>query len=166
MGVALADYVATLTGGFWRSTAWAPIADESTIANVAAAIAVGLNEESFSREFEAIVTYQPQVELRDLEDLRVSVVPGGSDIVRVTRAHQYERLTVEIGLQQRVETDAEIGRLMRLGDEILAWIERTRTFADARVIDVAKAPQYSAEHITIRACTVLITVSLIAELGE
>ena len=58
------------------------------------------------REYKAELLYFPEFELRDLDDLRIVVVPAGTQYKTLSRAAHEELPKVQIGILKRCREDA------------------------------------------------------------
>ncbi len=97
----------------------------SIVTDVADAVAEELNAGSFSQAFTAARLVLPRFELKDLTELKVSVVPRTLDISGATRAACQYAAGVDIGIQKKVQ-DIEAGtdELGLLVDEITDFLRQ------------------------------------------
>lgn len=114
----------------------------SDILNLAHAVAEDL------REYKAELLYFPEFELRDLDDLRIVVVPAGTQYKTLSRAAHEELPKVQIGILKRCREDAL--------DEMLCFAEKlglgflNRKLAGGTCVSVIYNPIYSPEHLRER----------------
>ena len=62
------------------------------------------------KEYKAELLYFPEFELRDLDDLRIVVVPAGTQYKTLSRAAHEELPKVQIGILKRCREDATFPR--------------------------------------------------------
>ena len=114
----------------------------SEIIRIAEAVAESLEK------YHAEVLLCPEFELRDLDDLRVVVVPHSTEYKTVSRGRNEEILKVQIGFLKR-------GSEENL-DDLLQTIEKiglgflNRKLGGATCVCVAYNPIYSPEHLRER----------------
>lgn len=114
----------------------------SEIIRIAEAVAESLEK------YHAEVLFFPEFELRDLDDLRVVVVPHSTEYKTVSRGRNEEILKVQIGFLKR-------GSEENL-DDLLQTIEKiglgflNRKLGGATCVCVAYNPIYSPEHLRER----------------
>ena len=103
------------------------------------------------REYKAELLYFPEFELRDLDDLRIVVVPAGTQYKTLSRAAHEELPKVQIGILKRCREDAEDAL-----DEMLCFAEKlglgflNRKLAGGTCVSVIYNPIYSPEHLRER----------------
>ena len=87
---------------------------------IADAVVEQLNAGGFSRQFTATRKYLPSYRLRDLKDLRVTVVPTAVNEQSESRQTPRLEYEVQIGIQQQVDLDdaSSIDPLVALAEEI------------------------------------------------
>ena len=99
-------------------------------------------------EYHAEVMFFPEFELRELEAMRVAVVPTGTEYKTVSRSSHEELLKVQIGFLKRGCED-ELPELLQLV-EGLGLVFLNRKLAGATCVGVAYNPIYSPEHLRER----------------
>lgn len=114
----------------------------SNVVNLAVAVADAL------AEYNAEVLYFPSFDLRDLETMRVIVVPINPEYKKVSRAAHEELLKVQIGFLKRGCED-ELDTLLQTVEGLgLSFLEKK--LANATCVCVAYNPIYSPEHLRER----------------
>lgn len=99
-------------------------------------------------DYHAEVLLSPEFELRELEEMKVAVVPLSTEYKSVSRTAHEEILKVQIGFLKRA-TEAELDELFRTVEQIgLGFLNRK--LAGATCIGVAYNPIYSPEHLRER----------------
>ncbi|HNX04243.1 MAG TPA: hypothetical protein PKI32_02005 [Opitutales bacterium] len=99
-------------------------------------------------EYHAEVMFFPEFELRELEAMRVAVVPTGTEYKTVSRSSHEELLKVQIGFLKRGCED-ELPELLQLVEGLgLGFLNRK--LAGATCVGVAYNPIYSPEHLRER----------------
>lgn len=114
----------------------------SEVVNLAVAVAC------FLTEYNAEVLYFPTFDLRDLDDLRVVVVPNSTEYKTVSRERHEEILKVQIGFLKR-GSEENLDDLLRIVEKIgLGFLNRK--LGGATCVCVAYNPIYSPEHLRER----------------
>ncbi len=99
-------------------------------------------------EYHAEVMFFPEFELRELEAMRVAVVPTGTEYKTVSRSSHEELLKVQIGFLKRGCED-ELPELLQMVEGLgLGFLNRK--LAGATCVGVAYNPIYSPEHLRER----------------
>ena len=114
----------------------------SEVVNLAVAVA------GFLTEYNAEVLYFPTFDLRDLDDLRVVVVPNSTEYKTLSRERHEEILKVQIGFLKR-GSEENLDDLLRIVEKIgLGFLNRK--LGGATCVCVAYNPIYSPEHLRER----------------
>jgi len=126
----------------------------STVIDVADAVVASLNAPGapgFALPFTAVRKYVPAVELSDLADLNVTVVPKAAEITTATRTSSYFDCTIDIGIQRRVNPDepAELDALADLAEQIVDHLrlKPLEALPEAAWMDIAHEPVFATEHL-------------------
>ena len=114
----------------------------SNIVDLAAAVADSL------ADYNAEVLYFPTFDLRDLETMRVIVVPVNPEYKTVSRSAHEELLKVQIGFLKRGCEDDLSGLLQTV--EALGLSFLNKKLQNATCVCVAYNPIYSPEHLRER----------------
>lgn len=99
-------------------------------------------------EYQAELLYSPEFELRELETMRVVIVPTGTEYKTLSRASHEELLKVSIGILKRATEDSL--------PELLQFVEGlglgflNRKLLEATCVGVAYNPIYAPEHLRER----------------
>ena len=129
----------------------------SLVINVADAVKVELNaapEGTFSLAFIAERRVLPEFELKDLTELKVTVVPKRLEITGATRAASQYEITIDIGVQKKLtpgsgDVDTKVTALLTLVDQIADYLRR-RPLIDlpgVTWVSIANDPVYAPEHL-------------------
>jgi restriction endonuclease Mrr len=119
----------------------------ATIIALAEAVVTELNAATFSQDFTALRYYTVLFELKDMETLRVSVVPRSLASTALDRSKDSYEYQIDIAIQKRDNgTLAASDALMQLVEEIADHMKNI-TLADCRCVGVANAPIYSPDHL-------------------
>ena len=114
----------------------------SEVLNIANAVAAELSD------YHAEVLFFPEFELRELEEMRVVVVPTGTEYKTLSRAVHEELPKVQIGFLKRGCED-ELPELLQLVEGLgLGFLNRR--LAGAMCVCVAYNPIYLPEHLRER----------------
>ena len=121
----------------------------AVITDIADAVVAELNATQFSQPFEAKRCYLPRFDLAEMKDVHVTVVPKGVTVLPGTRAHNQHDYEVDVAVQKKAATDAEIDPLMRLVEEIADHFRGKRLNAMSNVAwaGTANSPIYAPEHL-------------------
>ena len=121
----------------------------STISSIANAVVDELNTAEFSLEFEATTTLLPTFELKELQTLKVTVVPRSQVFNRVGRGSSGREIEIDIGIQKKFSGDSEAEPLLSLVEEIAAHFDGKRLAQFDRAIcsHITNEPVYAPEHI-------------------
>ncbi|MPM41397.1 hypothetical protein SDC9_88052 [bioreactor metagenome] len=114
----------------------------SEVLNIANAVAAELSD------YHAEVLFFPEFELRELEEMRVVVVPTGTEYKTLSRAVHEELPKVQVGFLKRGCED-NLPELLQLVEGLgLGFLNRR--LAGAMCVCVAYNPIYSPEHLRER----------------
>lgn len=94
---------------------------------------------------DAVVSLAPEYDLKEIETMRIVVVPTGVEYKPVARTAHEENYKISIGILKRTtedELDALIDFSTSLGQSFL-----NRVIDDSMCINVAHEPLYSPEHL-------------------
>jgi len=129
----------------------------SLVTEIADAVAAELNAAApgtFSESFTAERKVLPVHELKDLVDLKVTVVPKAVEITGSTRAASQYEITVDIGVQRKLapgntDRDAKVTALGTLVDQIAEYLRRRPLTAApwASWVSISNDPVYAPEHL-------------------
>ena len=127
------------------------MASRETPLSIADAVVTELNGHAFSQGFTATRAVLPSYTLADLEDLTITVVPKGVEISKATRARFANDIQVDIGVQKKIETNAETEAvaLLPLVDEIVAFMSgrALEGAPGASWVAIENDPIYSPSHL-------------------
>ena len=123
---------------------------DSLLLAVADGIVEGINLASFSQPLTAVRHYQPKFDLKEMDELHVSVVPRSITEKRLSRALTAFDCAVDVGVQQRSEMEQP--RLDALSNLVAEIAELLRAnplwgFPDARLIELSNDPVFAPEHL-------------------
>ena len=114
----------------------------SEVLKIAEAVAAALEE------YHAELLYSPEFELRDLETMRVVVVPAGIEYKTLSRASHEETLKISVGILKRA-TEDDLPELLQFIESLgLGFLNRK--LAGATCLAAAYNPLYSPEHLRER----------------
>jgi len=119
------------------------------IVTLANAIVSQLNTD-FVGTFTAVRSYRPAAKLDDLATVAVTVVPKSMEYQPMTRYFEQVDHTVEIGVQQRVATTADIDTKTDLVEQIGESLRRSVFTSGAdkfHVLTVEVSPLVAIEHL-------------------
>ena len=113
-------------------------------------IVTTLNDSEFDLEFTAVRTLFPFYELKDLSNLKVTVVPKSVNITTATRSSNEFDYQIDIAIQKAVKSpdDSEVTALTELALAI-AKSFRNKVYEDIGAVCFKQSidPLYSVEHI-------------------
>ena len=92
------------------------------LAAIADAVVAKLNAANFMQEFTAVRTWQPAFELKDMQTLKVTVVPHSRETEKLSRSAQISTCQVDVAVQKKLDKadNDEIDALVALVAEIEA----------------------------------------------
>lgn len=114
----------------------------SEVLNIANAVAAELSD------YHAEVLYFPEYELRDLDEMRIVVVPLSTEYKTVSRTAHEELPKVQVGVLKRCGEDGLDAMLQFVEELGLGFLNRK--LAGATCVCVAYNPIYSPEHLRER----------------
>jgi hypothetical protein len=138
----------------------------SIIPDIADAVVTALNGHQFSETFAAVRAYRPEYDLRELADLRVTVVPKSIEMTTAGRGLAQSDIQIDLAVQKKLSANssgdnAEIDALMGLVQEIAEFIRSTGRFSDAVWGKTENSPIYAPEHLgEMRLFTSVLTLTL------
>ena len=133
------------------------------IADIADAVVAALNGHEFSQEFTAVRAYRPEYDLREMADLRVTVVPKAVEMTTAGRGLAQSDIQIDLAVQKKLSVgdNPEIDTLMGLVQEIAEFIRAMGRFGDAMWVRAENSPIYSQEHLgEMRLFTSVLTLTL------
>jgi len=123
----------------------------STIIQLADGIVASLNVGSFSQQFQAERHYQPVVELQQLQQLKVTVVPKSVSISAASRQDSFFDCAIDIGVQRKIDADNPevLDSLMHLVEEIADHLrfKRLDGFPAAVWFSIENDPIFAPDHL-------------------
>ena len=136
------------------------------IVQLADAVVADLAAHQFSQAFTPTRAYVPTIDLQEVKDLVVTVVPNARSETPVSRADDQVDYTIEVGVQKKisgdVNTSGEVDVLLALVLEIAAFLNRHRLTeaADMTWVGTENDPVYYPEHLlNLRQFTSVLKVS-------
>ena len=146
----------------------------SVIVDIADALSDDLNDEGndFSMDFTAARAYQALLELSEMKDLHVTVVPKGVVLAPADRSRVQHDVQVDIAVQKKLgpasddeeeyDEQAELNGLMGLVEEIADFLKFRRLGSQptAAWVKTDNDPIYSQDHLErLRQFTSVLTVT-------
>jgi hypothetical protein len=123
----------------------------STISDIADAVAASLNNASFSQPITAQRKYLPAVDLAELSELHVTVVPRTVTITTATRDSSYFDCVIDVGIQKKINPDemAELDALVNLAEEIVDHMRMREldSYPGAAWLSTTHEPIFAPEHL-------------------
>jgi hypothetical protein len=122
----------------------------STIIQIADAVVAQLSAATFSQPITAARHYVPSFELKEMNELRVTVVPKGMVVSPLDRSRLTHDAQIDLAVQKKFATGdaAEIDPLMALVEEIADHFRQRRldSFPAAHWIKTEHKPIYAQDH--------------------
>lgn len=122
----------------------------SLIVEIADAVVTELNGMDLKSPLQAQRHYVPSFELKDMSDLRTTVVPKGLVISKSDRSNNTFDVQIDVAIQKKFNngSNAEIDPLMELVQEIADQfrLRRLAAYPAAHWIRTENTPIYSPEH--------------------
>jgi hypothetical protein len=122
----------------------------ATVTAIAHAVAAKLNATEFPQEFAAEVVFRPIFDLKNLRDLKVSVVPRAVNFARASRQANSRLVQIDIGVQRKLADEADIESLLDLVEAITLCFgigRRLPDYPEALCVEIENEPVYAPEHI-------------------
>ena len=121
----------------------------SMITQIANAVKTELNDTDFSIPFTAEIALLPVFELKDMRELKVTVVPKAQSFTRLSRGESGREVQIDIGIQKKFSGESEADELLGLVEEIAARFDSKRLtdFENAICAKIQNDPVYAPEHI-------------------
>jgi len=136
----------------------------AVITDIADAIVAELNAATFSQPVTAVRHYLPQFDLKEMQTLRVTVVPKAVVLASSDRSRGQGDYSVDVAVQKKFETgdNAELDVLTGLTEEIADHFRRKRltSYPDAAWLKTEQTVLYAPEHIDeLRQFTSVLTLT-------
>ena len=136
----------------------------TSIINIADALVAALNAHTFTEPFTAARTYRPDFDLKDMNDLHVTVVPQGIEMSTLGRNVVQDDVQIDMAVQKRLSApeneEAELDALMALVREVADFIRATGQFDGGVWTNTENVPIYSQEHLAeLRQFTSVLTLT-------
>jgi hypothetical protein len=122
----------------------------ATIIAIAEAVVEQLNAAALSQPVVAVRHYQPNFELTEMTELKVSVVPRSVASKGLDRNRDSFDFKIDVAVQRKVEpTAGNLDALMELVEEIADYFraEPLAGATGARCVEVENNPVYAVEHL-------------------
>lgn len=129
--------------------------------DIADAVAAELNNAELSQEFTAEVNLKPEFELKDLKELKVTVVPKSLKFSGATRQELAKEVQIDIGVQKKTADPEQLATLLQLVEEIAGVFDRKRLtqYPKAVCVGIENEPVYDPEHLRqLRQFTSVVTL--------
>jgi hypothetical protein len=100
-------------------------------------------------EFTAKVNLKPEFELKDLKNLKVTVVPKSLNFSGATRQESAKEVQIDIGVQKKTADSDQLAELLQLVEGIAGIFDRKRLtgYQQAVCIGIENDPVYDPEHL-------------------
>ena len=117
--------------------------------DIADAVAAELNNAELSQEFTAKVNLKPEFELKDLKNLKVTVVHKSLKFSGATRQESAKEVQIDIGVQKKTADPDQLAELLQLVEEIAGVFDRKRLagYQKAVCVGIENDPIYDPEHL-------------------
>jgi hypothetical protein len=117
--------------------------------DIADAVAAELNAAELSLEFTVEVNLKPEFELKDLKELKVTVVPKSLKFSGATRQESAKEVQIDVGVQKKTADPEQLAALLQLVEEIAGIFDRKRLaeYQKAVCIGIENEPVYDPEHL-------------------
>ena len=126
----------------------------SVVTRMAKAVASELNrDQEFTVPFDAVFSVKPGYELKELDTIRVVVVPKTLEIERVSRVSSKYIVTVDVGVMQRLgkmTPEEAVETFGDLVDEIADFLSdrELEDFKAATFVNLTNDPIYVPDYLT------------------
>jgi len=128
----------------------------SLVTTIADAVVATINASGLLDGFPGAVaerSYLPRYELREMQALRVTVVPKAMTTSAATRSHASHDITVDVAVQKKLgnvgQAQAQQDGLMDLSEQIAAYLRRTPLVGQPNVrwVQTDHTVIYATEHL-------------------
>jgi len=138
----------------------------SVVVDIADSVVTTLNAGSFSEAFTAERSYLPRYELKEMQSLRVTVVPKGMTTEPMSRGTVTYDVQIDVAIQKRLgdptNAQAESDGLMALAEQVATYL-RSAPLVDqpsARWTQTEHPAIYAPEHLEqLRQFTAVMTLN-------
>lgn len=124
----------------------------SVLTNIADAVVAELNDHDFGVQFTAERVYDPALEIRELKDLRVTVVPKGAETQTASRSLVQHDYRVDVAVRKKFDADssAELDPLIDLVEAIGDFFKQRRlqSMPNAAWVRTENPSAWSPEHLS------------------
>ena len=140
----------------------------ATVIDIADAVVTALNGADGPKQgnppvgLSAVRAYRPVYDLKDMKDLRVTVVPKGVEMEMAGRGLLQSDVQVDVAVQKKLASgdNAEIDSLMSFVEEVAEFIRAQGRLAGAAWVKTENLPIYSLEHMEqLRQFTSVLTLT-------
>ena len=117
--------------------------------DIADAVATELNNAELSQDFTVKVNLKPEFELKDLKNLKVTVVPKSLKFSGAVRQESAKEVQIDIGVQKKTADPDRLTALLQLVEGIAGVFDRKRLveYPKAVCIGIENDPVYDPEHL-------------------
>jgi hypothetical protein len=121
----------------------------SLLIDISDAVAAELNNAELSQDFTAKVNLKPEFELKDLKNLKVTVVPKSLKFSGAVRQESAKEVQIDIGVQKKTADPDQLAALLQLVEEIAGVFDRKRLteYQQAVCVGIENDPVYDPEHL-------------------
>jgi hypothetical protein len=121
----------------------------ASLIDMADAVAAELNNSELSQNFTAKVNLKPEFELKDLKNLKVTVVPKSLKFSGTIRHESGKEVQIDIGVQKKTADPDQLAALLQLVEEIAGVFDRKRLveYQKAVCVGIENDPVYDPEHL-------------------
>jgi hypothetical protein len=124
----------------------------SIVVQIADAVKAQLEAETFSLPVTVKRAYSPSYDLKDMDGVRVTVVPEGNQITNLDRNRFSNAVSVDVAVQRKVASDepATVDPLMGLMQEVIDCLKANRrltAFPDCSFMRADAKAIYSPAHV-------------------
>ena len=121
----------------------------ASIVEIADAITLGLNTATLSAPLVAVRAYRLEIELPEMEDLHVTVIPQAAEAIGGSRGQRQIDCRIDLAFQKRIAGDADIDGLLLLVQEAADWLygRRLDDEGGAVCVQTVSEPLIESDHL-------------------
>lgn len=136
----------------------------SVAKDIAAGLLAVLEAATFSQPVYVTRKYVPQMDIKAIDGVQVTVVPRGDEMANADRSRLSHTVTVDVAVQAKVSgtTPTEVDPLMDLVQEVADFLTRRPlpSVPSAAWLRIVNVPVYAPDHLSLKATfTSVLTVT-------
>lgn len=121
----------------------------SRVIDLADALVTALNTQTWTIPATAKREYRPVFDMKDMKNLRISVVPRNVEATMADRTSALHKIQIDVGLQKKLVLQdlTEIDNLMDVVQEVEDFVRSERSIGSGAWTETSNSPIFSQEHM-------------------